>query len=120
MKNRYNPLVDAYIAQFPVSTQEKLMELRNLILTLLPKAQEVISYQMPAYKINRVLVYFAGYKKHIGFYPTGKGISAFEHKLQAFTYSKGAVQFSLNQPLPIQLITEMVQLREQQDAELKP
>jgi uncharacterized protein YdhG (YjbR/CyaY superfamily) len=103
--------VDFYIADFPAETQELLQQLRDTIKKAAPEAEEGISYQMPAYKLNGMLVYFAGYKNHIGFYPTGSGIEAFKHKMTAYKTSKGTVQFPLNQPLPLDLITEMVRFR---------
>lgn len=104
-------LVDQYIQQFPLQTQEKLQELRSLILAIAPEAQEVISYKMPAYKIKSIMVYFAGYANHIGFYPTGQGMEAFKHKMGNYKHSKGAVQFPIDQPLPVDLITEIVEFR---------
>jgi uncharacterized protein YdhG (YjbR/CyaY superfamily) len=70
--NKKPTSVDEYIATFPLSTQRLLIQLRNLIRENAPNAEEVISYAMPAYRLNGVLVYFAGYENHIGFYPTGK------------------------------------------------
>lgn len=118
MKNKLSKEVDVYIAQFPASTQTKLQALRNFILKTAPQAQEIISYKMPAYKINTVLVYFAAYKNHIGFYPTGQGIAAFQKEISGFKNSKGAVQFELNKKLPFDLIKKMLLYRVQQD-ELK-
>lgn len=103
--------VDHYLADFPPSTKEILELLRATIQDAAPKAEEVISYQMPAYKFHGMLVYFAGYKNHIGFYPTGSGIESFKHKLSNFKTSKGTVQFPLDQPLPLDLITEIVKFR---------
>ncbi len=109
--------IDLYIATFPKEVQIRLEEIRTIIRKAAPKAEEVISYGMPAYKIHAVLVYFAGYKNHIGFYPTGDGIKAFEDQLGKFKWSKGAVQFPLDQKLPIKLITAMVKYRIKSDAE---
>lgn len=109
--------VDAYIAQFPESTQDLLKQLRNWIKETAPEAEEYIGYGMPAYKFRGALVYFAGYKQHIGFYPTGSGITAFEHKLTTYKTSKGAIQFPLTQPLPETLIKEIVTYRVQQNTE---
>ncbi|MFN8297592.1 MAG: DUF1801 domain-containing protein [Chitinophagales bacterium] len=111
--------VDAYIAQFPAETQALLQQLRSIIRKAAPKASEEISYNMPAYRQNKVLVYFAGYKNHIGFYPTGAGIAAFQKEIAAYKNSKGAVQFPLDKKLPIGLITKMVIYRAKQDAALK-
>jgi uncharacterized protein YdhG (YjbR/CyaY superfamily) len=111
MKENAVPNVDIYIAGFPVEVQEQLQQLRDTIKKEAPEAVEVISYQMPAYKLNGMLVYFAGYKNHIGFYPTGSGIESFRHKLAGYKTSKGTVQFPIDQPLPIDLITEIVKFR---------
>ncbi|MCE1199514.1 MAG: DUF1801 domain-containing protein [Marinilabiliales bacterium] len=106
-----NRLVDQYISGFPEGTREKLQQLRSLIQETLPEAKEIISYSMPAYKSKRVVCYFAGYGKHIGFYPTHSGISAFESRLGDFKYSKGAIQFPLDRPLPEALIREILLYR---------
>lgn len=110
-----NP-IDQYIAGFEGQVRAKLEEIRAIIRAAAPDAQEVISYQMPAYKQGGVLVYFAGYAKHVGFYPTGSGIAAFEHRFSPYKWSKGAVQFPLDQPLPADLITEIVHFRMREDA----
>ena len=111
--------VDEYIAQFPLETQAVLNEIRAIIRKAAPKATEIISYGMPAYKMNHVLVYFAAYKKHIGFYPTGKGIEAFKEEFGDFKWSKGAVQFPLDKPLPHKLITRIVTYKISIDQEYK-
>jgi uncharacterized protein YdhG (YjbR/CyaY superfamily) len=97
--------------------QTKLQGLRNTIKKAAPKAEEVISYNMPAYKLNGALVYFAAYKGHIGFYPTGSGIEAFTKELSAYEGSKGTVRFPLDQPLPMSLITQIVKYRVQKNLE---
>lgn len=107
MKNE----IDAYIATFPAAIQKQLKNMRAIIKEAAPEATEVISYGMPAYKQNGMLVYFAGYKAHIGFYPTASGIKHFLPKIQAYKHSKGAVQFPLDQPLPKNLIQEIVAFR---------
>lgn len=103
--------VDQYLTTFDGNTLEKLIELRKFLKNLIPDAEECISYNMPAYKLNAVLVYFAGYKKHIGFYPTGDGIKQFESRLTDFKYSTGAIQFPLDKPFPFDLIKEIVNYR---------
>ncbi|OWY23420.1 hypothetical protein C7N43_03425 [Sphingobacteriales bacterium UPWRP_1] len=108
--------VEAYIDRFPATVQERLQQVRQTILAAAPQAQECISYQMPAYKQNGILVYFAAYANHIGFYPTASGIAAFKEQFQAYKWSKGAVQFPHNQPLPLALITRIVQFRVQENA----
>jgi uncharacterized protein YdhG (YjbR/CyaY superfamily) len=103
--------VEEYIASFDQPIQKKLKELNRFIAELIPYADPVISYNMPAYKFNKVVVYFAGYKNHIGFYPTAKPIEYFKNELQAFTFSKGAIQFKLNESLPFDLIEKLVLFR---------
>ena len=103
--------VDAYITDFPTDTQALLKQLRTAIMKAAPGAEEVISYHMPAYRYNRMLVYFAGYKNHIGFYPGAAGIEAFKKELSIFKGAKGSVQFPLDKPLPIQLVVRIVAFR---------
>lgn len=103
--------VDEYIACFPANTQNILKQIRKVIKKTAPHAEEVISYQMPAYKQNGVLVYFAAYKNHIGFYPTASGIAAFQDKISIYKSSKGAIQFPIDQPMPLNLIEEIVKHR---------
>lgn len=105
--------VDAYIEQFPPEVQAMLQKLRSTIKAAAPKAEEMISYMMPAYKYHGVLVYFGGYKNHIGFYPTGSGIEAFKKELSVYKGSKGTVQFPLDKPLPFALIKQIVKYRAQ-------
>jgi uncharacterized protein YdhG (YjbR/CyaY superfamily) len=111
--------IDDYIARFPANVQQLLEQVRDTIGTAAPQAKEVISYAMPAFKQHSVLVYFAGYTNHIGFYPTSSGIEAFKDDFIASNYkwSKGAVQFPLDQPLPVDLITRIVTFRLNQDTE---
>ena len=103
--------VDAYIKGFPAATRALLTTLRQTIRQAAPDAEECIAYDMPAYKQGGALVYFAGYAKHVGFYPTGTGIKAFEAELSPYNWSKGAVQFPLDEPLPTDLVTRMVQFK---------
>lgn len=102
---------DEYISLFPAETQALLKTLRAIIKKAAPDAVEVISYQMPAYKLFGMLVYFAAYQHHIGFYPGSSGVVAFAEDLNSYKTSKGTVQFPLNKPLPIDLITKMVLYR---------
>jgi uncharacterized protein YdhG (YjbR/CyaY superfamily) len=103
--------IDLYIAGFPENTRQKLEILRETIHRNAPGSTEVISYKMPAFKLNGILVYFAAYKNHIGFYPTGSGIEAFKTLLTGYKWSKGAIQFALDRPLPLELISGIVQYR---------
>ena len=107
---------DAYIAGFEPAVQARLQAMRAIIRAAAPQAIEAIGYQMPAFKLRTFLVYYAGYKKHIGFYPTGAGISAFKQELGGYTWSKGAIQFPHDKPLPQDLITRIVEFRIEQDA----
>lgn len=109
--------IDQYIANFPVETQKLLRQIRETIHKAVPEAKEVISYGMPAFKQNTVLVYFAGYAKHIGFYPTGSGIEAFKEEFTQYKWSKGAVQFPLDKPLPLELITRITKFKAERDLE---
>jgi len=109
--------VDEYIAAFPMHTQELLEQLRALILKTAPDAEEVISYKMPAYKYNGMLIYFAGYKNHIGLYPMASGIAAFKKELSVYKNAKGSVQFPLDKKLPIGLITKIIKFRLKENKE---
>ena len=100
--------VDSYIAGFPEGVRKLLTQLRLTIQKAAPEASEQISYQMPAYKLNGMLVCFAGYKNHIGFYPGAAAIAAFEAEISVCKYAKGSVQFPLNKPLPKKLIQKIV------------
>ncbi|MFT3704288.1 MAG: DUF1801 domain-containing protein [Agriterribacter sp.] len=102
---------DEYIATFPEETQKKMQQLREAIKKAAPAAEEVISYGMPAYKQNGMLVYFAAYKSHIGFYPTPSGIIAFKKELSVYNGAKGSVQFPLDKPLPLALVKQIVKFR---------
>jgi uncharacterized protein YdhG (YjbR/CyaY superfamily) len=99
--------IDEYIVMFPKEIQPKLQEIRRVIKQAAPNSQEVISYRMPAFKQNGTLVWFAAFKHHIGFYPTSSAIIAFKEKLAKYKTSKGAIQFPIDQPIPLELIKEM-------------
>lgn len=103
--------IDAYISGFSPDLQATLQTLRKVIQDAAPGASERISYQMPTFYLNGNLVHFAAFKKHIGFYPGPSGVEAFGQELAAYKTSKGAVQFSLNKPLPYELISEIVKFR---------
>lgn len=103
--------IDQYIAAFPEDKQALLETVRATIKAAAPEAQELISYQMPAFALKGNLVYFAALKNHIGFYPTSSGIEAFKNELAGYEFSKGAVKFPLNQPLPLELISKIVKYR---------
>ena len=103
--------IEKYIGSFPGGTQKILEKLLKTIREAAPDAEEGISYGIPAFKYHGILVYFAGYKNHIGFYPTASGIRAFEKELVGFKCSKGTVQFPINRPIPIDLVKKIVKFR---------
>jgi len=103
--------VDEYIGRFDSEIQEKLQSLRGVIREAAPEAAETINYRMPTFVLHGNLVHFAAQKKHIGFYPTPSGIAAFQAELAGYKSSKGAVQFPLDQPLPLELIGRIVAFR---------
>lgn len=111
MMNAKPSSVEEYLTWCSPEVREKLEQMRTTILKAVPKAKEVISYNMPAYKTSEVLVYFAGAKKHIGFYPSNSGVSAFKKELKKYVTSTGAIQFSLDKPLPLKLIADISQFR---------
>jgi len=111
MKRLTPKTIDEYIAGFPKDIQSKLQALRATIRKAAPDAEEAIKYQMPTFTLTGNLVHFAAFKNHIGFYPAPTGIAAFKKELAAYKTSKGAVQFPLDQPLPLKLIARMVKFR---------
>ena len=110
MADTRNP-IDSYIAQFPEETKEKLQKIRQTIKKAAPDATETISYGIPTFKQKTNLVHFAGYKKHIGFYPTPSGIEAFKQDLSEYKVTKGTVKFPLDKPIPYDLIKKIVEYR---------
>ena len=109
--------VDEYIAAFPPATKKILQQVRKTIKDAAPEAEEVISYNMPAYKQEGMLVFFAAYKEHIGFYPTPGGIEAFKKELSVYNSAKGSVQFPIDKPMPLALITKIVKYRVKENQE---
>ncbi|MBN2635594.1 MAG: DUF1801 domain-containing protein [Prolixibacteraceae bacterium] len=104
--------VDKYIAKFPEEIQQRLKQMRQTITSVAPGATEGMTYGIPGYKLNKKpLVYFAGYKNHIGFYATPSGHEAFAKELSKFKQEKGSVQFPLDQPLPLDLVERIVKFR---------
>jgi len=104
--------IDEYIAGFPPETQKVLQELRGLIKASAPDATETISYAIPTFDMNgRHLAHFAGYARHIGFYPIPSALEAFKEELKPYKSGKGSAQFPLGQPLPTDLIRRIVEFR---------
>jgi uncharacterized protein YdhG (YjbR/CyaY superfamily) len=110
-KNIMTGSIDAYINGFPQNIQAILNQFRAAIRKAAPDAEEAIKYGMPTLVLNGNLVHFAACKNHIGFYPTPSAIEAFQKELSIYKCSKGAVQFPLDKPLPLGLITKMVKFR---------
>jgi uncharacterized protein YdhG (YjbR/CyaY superfamily) len=108
-----NP-IDIYLQQFHRLKLKKLQEMRAILQKALPEAEECISYGMPAYRMSKVLVYFAGNKEHVGFYPTSSGIRKFEQELGDWKYSKGAIQFPYEKKLPKDLIMRIARMRREE------
>ena len=100
--------VDEYIELHPAPVRAGLALIRKTIQAAAPEAEELISYHMPAYRLNGMLVFFAAAKKHYGFYPTAGPMIPFSEKLKVYETSKGAIRFPLDQPIPVKLITEIV------------
>jgi uncharacterized protein YdhG (YjbR/CyaY superfamily) len=104
--------IDEYIAGFPAETQAALEEMRALIAASAPGATETISYAIPTFDLNgRHLVHFAGYAKHVGFYPIPSAMTAFAEELAPYKSGKGSAQFPLGRPLPADLIRRIVEFR---------
>lgn len=113
MENKKSEIVsiDEYIASFPAGIQRILKELRATIKAAAPDAEEKISYQMPTFFLKGNLVHFAAFKNHIGFYPTPSGILAFKDELSIYEGAKGSVQFPIDKPMPLKLISRIVKFR---------
>ena len=109
--------VDQYIAAFPADVKKRMQQLRKTIKAGAPKADELISYQMPGYKYFGMLVYFAAYKNHIGFYPGTGGLLEFYKELSSFKSAKGSVQFPHDRPIPYDMISKIVKFRVKQNEE---
>jgi uncharacterized protein YdhG (YjbR/CyaY superfamily) len=121
MESKMKPTItiDEHIAQFPIATQQKLQAIRELVRSLAPRATEAISYGIPTFKLNGNLVHFAGYAKHIGFYPGSEAIEVFEKELAGYKTSKGTIQFPLDLPLPLDLIKRITQFRIEKNSKKK-
>lgn len=103
--------VAEYFSWQAETIQEKLQSIRQTIAAVVPDAKEVISYHMPAFKTSEVLVYYAAMKKHIGFYPHSEAIVVFKKELAPYKTSRGAIQFPLDQPIPLELIKQITLYR---------
>ncbi|GAB3313344.1 DUF1801 domain-containing protein [Larkinella ripae] len=109
--------IDEYIAGFPNDVQTLLEQVRATVKAAAPDAQEAIKYAMPTFVLNGNLVHFGAFKNHIGFYSTPSGHSEFQEDLSAYKGAKGSVQFPLDKPLPLDLITKIVEFRAKENLE---
>jgi uncharacterized protein YdhG (YjbR/CyaY superfamily) len=108
--------VQEYIDYFPETAAKRLEEIRSLVKKLVPEAQEVISYNMPAFKYHGILIYFAAHTEHIGFYPAkAEIITALADELRDYATSKGTIQLPMNKKIPIALLTKIIKLRAAQN-----
>lgn len=107
--------IDEYIAGFPPEVQERLQRIRATIHKAAPAAQEAISYQIPAFKLHGNLIFFAAYQKHIGLYPRPRGNAELTKALAANAGGKGTIQFPLDKPISLSLITKIVKARIQEN-----
>jgi uncharacterized protein YdhG (YjbR/CyaY superfamily) len=109
--------IDSYIASFPKEVQKFLAQVRSTIREAAPDAEETINYGIPTFTLKGNLVHFAAYKNHIGFYPTPSGIEKFKNELSVYKGAKGSVQFPLDQPIPFDLISQIVKFRVKENLE---
>jgi uncharacterized protein YdhG (YjbR/CyaY superfamily) len=107
--------IDSYIESFPDNVQTLLKQMRSTIAKAAPEAEEAIRYAIPTFILNGNLVHFAGFKNHIGFYPAPSGIEAFKKETSKYEAGKGTLQFPLNSPLPLSLVTKIVKYRVKQN-----
>ena len=111
MKTAQAENIDEYISGFLKDVQKLIEQIRTTIRKAAPEAEEAMSYAIPTFKLNGNLVHFAAFKSHIGFYPSPGGIEAFKKELSPYESAKGSVQFPLDQPLPLSLISSIVKFR---------
>jgi uncharacterized protein YdhG (YjbR/CyaY superfamily) len=117
MKTSKPTTIDEYIARFPRDIQARLEEVRSTIKKAAPAAKETIKYAIPTFTQNGNLVFFAAFKNHVGFYPAPSGMKEFEKELSVYKTGKGSVQFPLDKPMPINLITKIVKWRVKETSE---
>ena len=103
--------IDEYIAGFPKDIQEILEKIRSTIRKAAPDAEEAISYNMPTFRLNGYLIYFAAYKEHIAIYPAPRGNEEFKEELDSYKGGKGTVRFPLHKPIPLDLVRRIVKFR---------
>jgi uncharacterized protein YdhG (YjbR/CyaY superfamily) len=108
--------IAAYVDRFPKHVQRLLQQMRRTIRAAAPHAKETISYRMPAFRLDRILVYFAAHKNHIGFYPGAAAIARFRKQLSAYKGAKGSIQFPVDAALPLALVRRIVTFRVKQSS----
>ena len=109
--------IDEYLERLPRDVRETMEQIRLTIHTAVPEAEELISYQMPAFALKGNLVYFAAWKHHIGFYPTSTATEKFKKELAAYEGAKGSVKFPLDEPIPFALIGRIAKFRAKENLE---
>lgn len=114
--NTRDPRIDRYIAQFPEEQQSRLKALRLLVHELVPAVDETIKYAMPTFLYKGDLIYFAAFKAHIGLYPLPDAIDRFSEELLSYHTSKGAIQFPMDRPLPLDLVRRIILFRLEENA----
>ena len=109
--------IDEYIVQWPEAIQAKLQTIRETVLSVAPKAEEVISYQMPTFKEGGILIHFAAFSKHYSLFPGAEPIEFFAKELKDFETSKGTIKIPMDAPVPVALIKKLVKHRQMRIAE---
>ena len=117
---RRSAAVEAYIRKFPAPMQARLRQVRAAIHAAAPRVTELVSYRIPAYRQNRMLVFFAGFKNHVGLYPPIRGSTALERAAARYAGPKGNLKFPLAEPLPLALIARIVRFKVKQDLARMP
>ena len=117
IRRRYKT-IDEYIMAQPTAVQAILRKVRDTIQAAAPRATQTINYGIPTFQLNGNLAHFAAFEKHIGFYPTPAGIRAFQKDLSRYVSAKGSVQFPLDKPMPLGLITRIVKFRVKQQMKI--
>lgn len=111
MKRAVAKDIDEYIENFPDDVQKILQKIRKTIRKAAPAAEEAISYAIPTFKLNGYLIYFAGFQRHVSVYPAPRGVKEFAADMDRYQGGKGTVRFSLDEPVPYELITRIVKYR---------
>lgn len=117
MKSSQASSVDEYISGFPKNIQDILEQVRATVKKAAPGAEEAIKYAIPTLTLKGNLVHYAAFKNHIGFYPAPSGTEEFKTELSAYKSGKGSVQFPLDKPMPLTLITKIVKFRVRENLE---